>query len=65
MHVIDVVFLLFGCCRDGAVGCGVFCAVYNAVQQIQQDAEVDMFTIVRQLQVRRPEMISTVVSARV
>ncbi|XP_065924737.1 receptor-type tyrosine-protein phosphatase alpha isoform X2 [Magallana gigas] len=46
--------------KDGAVGCGVFCAVYNAVQQIQQDAEVDMFTIVRQLQVRRPEMISTV-----
>uniref|UniRef100_A0A8W8NY22 protein-tyrosine-phosphatase n=1 Tax=Magallana gigas TaxID=29159 RepID=A0A8W8NY22_MAGGI len=45
--------------KDGAVGCGVFCAVYNAVQQIQQDAEVDMFTIVRQLQVRRPEMIST------
>lgn len=46
--------------KDGASCCGVFCAVYNAVQQIQQDHEVDLFTIVRQLQVRRPEMISTV-----
>nr|XP_022312100.1 uncharacterized protein LOC111117327 isoform X1 [Crassostrea virginica] len=46
--------------RDGATGCGVFCAVYNAIQQLQQDEEVDMFTIVRQLQSRRPEMISDI-----
>eukprot|EP00105_Crassostrea_gigas_P011525 XP_011427228.1 PREDICTED: receptor-type tyrosine-protein phosphatase mu [Crassostrea gigas] len=45
--------------RDGATGCGVFCAVYNAIQQLQQDQEVDMFTIVRQLQSRRPEMITS------
>ncbi|XP_078330015.1 receptor-type tyrosine-protein phosphatase alpha-like [Crassostrea virginica] len=44
--------------KDGATGCGVFCAVYNAIQQLQQDEEVDMFTIVRQLQSRRPELIS-------
>nr|XP_022312103.1 receptor-type tyrosine-protein phosphatase U-like [Crassostrea virginica] len=44
--------------KDGATGCGVFCAVYNAIQQLQKDEEVDMFTIVRQLQSRRPEMIS-------
>ena len=47
--------------RDGAKGCGMFCAVYNAIQQLQQDEEVDMFTIVRQLQSRRPEMISDLV----
>ena len=47
--------------RDGVTGCGVFCAVYNAIQQLQQDEEVDMFTIVRQLQSRRPEMISEMV----
>nr|XP_034322333.1 receptor-type tyrosine-protein phosphatase alpha-like [Crassostrea gigas] len=46
--------------RDGASRCGEFCAVYNAIQQLQQDQEVDMFTIVRQLQSRRPEMISHV-----
>ncbi|XP_065938891.1 receptor-type tyrosine-protein phosphatase C [Magallana gigas] len=44
--------------RDGSSRCGEFCAVYNAIQQLQQDQEVDMFTIVRQLQRRRPEMIS-------
>ncbi|XP_056003136.1 receptor-type tyrosine-protein phosphatase epsilon-like isoform X2 [Ostrea edulis] len=46
--------------KDGATGCGVLCAVYNAIQQLQQDDEVDMFTIARQLQIRRPEMISSV-----
>ena len=51
--------------RDGAAGCGVFCAVYNALQQLQQDEEVDLVTIVRQLQIRRPEMIATLVSTRV
>ncbi|XP_061179773.1 receptor-type tyrosine-protein phosphatase epsilon-like isoform X3 [Saccostrea echinata] len=45
--------------KDGATGCGVLCGVYNAVQQLQQDDVVDMFSIVRQLQIRRPEMIST------
>nr|XP_034321726.1 receptor-type tyrosine-protein phosphatase U-like isoform X1 [Crassostrea gigas] len=44
--------------RDGATRCGEFCAVYNAIQQLQQDQEVDMLNIVRQLQSRRPEMIS-------
>ncbi|XP_078336467.1 receptor-type tyrosine-protein phosphatase U-like isoform X1 [Crassostrea virginica] len=43
---------------DGAKGCAVFCAVYNAIQQLQQDGEVDLFTIVRLLQSRCPEMIS-------
>ncbi|XP_061185071.1 receptor-type tyrosine-protein phosphatase alpha-like [Saccostrea echinata] len=43
---------------DGAACCGVFLAVYNAIEQLHQDNEVDMFTIVQQLQYRRPEMIS-------
>ncbi|XP_061180584.1 receptor-type tyrosine-protein phosphatase C-like [Saccostrea echinata] len=45
--------------KDGATGCGMVCAVYNTLQQLQQDDEVDMFSIVRQLQIRRPEMISS------
>ncbi|XP_056003196.1 receptor-type tyrosine-protein phosphatase epsilon-like isoform X2 [Ostrea edulis] len=44
--------------KDGATCCGVFLAVYNAVEQILQDEEADIFTIVQQLQCRRPEMIS-------
>ncbi|XP_056003192.1 receptor-type tyrosine-protein phosphatase mu-like [Ostrea edulis] len=44
--------------KDGATCCGVFLAVYNAVDQILQDDEVDIFTIVQQLQCHRPEMIS-------
>ncbi|XP_062610488.1 receptor-type tyrosine-protein phosphatase alpha-like [Saccostrea cucullata] len=45
--------------KDGATCCGVFIAVYNAIEQLQQDDEVDIFTIVQQIQCRRPEMIST------
>lgn len=45
--------------KDGASGCGLLCASINAIQQLCQDEEVDMFTIVRQLQVRRPEMVAT------
>lgn len=47
---------------DGAILCGVFIAVHNAIQQMQMDDGVDIFTAVRQLQVRRPELCATFVS---
>ncbi|XP_061165603.1 receptor-type tyrosine-protein phosphatase epsilon-like [Saccostrea echinata] len=43
---------------DGASLCGVFCAVYNVIQQINMEDRIDAFTAVRQLQVRRPEFCS-------
>uniref|UniRef100_K1R799 Leukocyte common antigen n=1 Tax=Magallana gigas TaxID=29159 RepID=K1R799_MAGGI len=42
--------------RDGAALCGVFCAVYNLVQQLTMDEEIDVFSVVRLLQTRRPEL---------
>ncbi|XP_078329069.1 uncharacterized protein LOC111113683 [Crassostrea virginica] len=45
--------------KDGASLCGVFCAVFNSVQQINMDDSVDVFTTVRQLQTRRAEFCST------
>lgn len=47
---------------DGATRCGPFCVVYNVLEQISVDREVDVFTTTRQLQVRRPEFVSTLVS---
>nr|XP_022311761.1 receptor-type tyrosine-protein phosphatase epsilon-like [Crassostrea virginica] len=44
---------------DGAARCGPFFVVYNALEQITVDREVDIFTIARQLQVRRTEFVST------
>ncbi|XP_062573671.1 receptor-type tyrosine-protein phosphatase alpha-like [Saccostrea cucullata] len=44
---------------DGATRCGAFCVVYNALEQLSMDQEVDIFTITRQLQIRRPEFVST------
>ncbi|XP_062587740.1 receptor-type tyrosine-protein phosphatase epsilon-like isoform X2 [Saccostrea cucullata] len=43
---------------DGAKRCGQFCVVYNALEQMSMDGEVDIFTITRQLQIRRPEFIN-------
>ncbi|XP_056002717.1 receptor-type tyrosine-protein phosphatase mu-like isoform X2 [Ostrea edulis] len=43
--------------RNGAGPAGIFCAVYNALEQLRRDEEVDMFTIVRQIHTRRPEAI--------
>lgn len=48
--------------RDGATRCGPFFVVYNVLEQISMDREVDIFTAVRQIQIRRPECVSTVVS---
>eukprot|EP00105_Crassostrea_gigas_P028871 XP_011450650.1 PREDICTED: receptor-type tyrosine-protein phosphatase kappa-like [Crassostrea gigas] len=45
--------------KDGASLCGVFCAVFNSIQQITMDNNIDVFTTVRQLQTRRPEFCST------
>ncbi|XP_061170688.1 receptor-type tyrosine-protein phosphatase mu-like [Saccostrea echinata] len=44
---------------DGATRCGAFCVVYNALEQLSMDQEVDIFTITRQLQIRRPEFVSS------
>eukprot|EP00105_Crassostrea_gigas_P002395 XP_011414907.2 PREDICTED: receptor-type tyrosine-protein phosphatase epsilon-like [Crassostrea gigas] len=44
---------------DGAKRCGPFCAVFNALEQMILDEEVDLFTITRQLQTRRPEFLSS------
>ncbi|XP_061170426.1 receptor-type tyrosine-protein phosphatase mu-like [Saccostrea echinata] len=44
--------------KDGAGVTGLFCVLHNALQQLRMDGEVDIFTIVRQLQTRRPEVIN-------
>ncbi|XP_061165612.1 receptor-type tyrosine-protein phosphatase epsilon-like [Saccostrea echinata] len=44
---------------DGASLCSAFCAVHNVMQQINIDGNVDVFTSVRNLQVRRPEFCSS------
>ncbi|XP_078329057.1 receptor-type tyrosine-protein phosphatase alpha-like [Crassostrea virginica] len=46
--------------KDGASLCGVFCAIFNCIQQINMDDSVDVFTTVRQLQTRRPEFCSSI-----
>ena len=40
----------------------MFIAIHNAIQQLRTDSAVDVFTVVRQLQIRRPEFINSLVS---
>ncbi|XP_061180604.1 receptor-type tyrosine-protein phosphatase alpha-like [Saccostrea echinata] len=44
--------------KDGAGPAGIFCVLYNALQQLRMDGEVDVFTTVRQIQSRRPEVLT-------
>ena len=57
-----ILIFLLTLTSDGATRCGPFCVVYNALEQITVDREVDIFTIARQLQVRQPEFLSSLVS---
>ncbi|XP_078330573.1 receptor-type tyrosine-protein phosphatase T-like [Crassostrea virginica] len=47
--------------KDGTEEVGVFCVLHNVLQQLRMDKEVDIFTAVRQIQTRRPEVISKLV----
>ncbi|XP_078321933.1 receptor-type tyrosine-protein phosphatase alpha-like isoform X2 [Crassostrea virginica] len=44
---------------DGAAGCGVFIAAYNATQQVLVEGAVNLFSVVHDIHVRRPEMMTT------
>ncbi|XP_056002510.1 receptor-type tyrosine-protein phosphatase alpha-like [Ostrea edulis] len=44
--------------KNGAGPAGLFCVLHNALQQLRMDGEVDIFTAVKQIQTRRPEIIT-------
>ncbi|XP_071811163.1 uncharacterized protein [Apostichopus japonicus] len=46
-------------CLDGVSQCGMFMAVYNCCTGIIVDKVIDLFTMVRKLRERRPEMVGT------
>lgn len=46
---------------DGAEMCGTFCTVHNVVQQLSLDGHLDVFSTIRQLQIRRPELCFSMV----
>nr|XP_022310653.1 receptor-type tyrosine-protein phosphatase alpha-like isoform X2 [Crassostrea virginica] len=44
--------------KNGASPAGIFCVLHNVLQQLRMDKEVDIFTAVRQIQTRIPEVIT-------
>ncbi|KAJ8298905.1 hypothetical protein KUTeg_022965 [Tegillarca granosa] len=47
-------------CMDGAKCCGLFCALFNTIQKLRYEDNVDLYQTVKQLQVRRPEFFSSI-----
>ena len=48
--------------RDGATCSGLFIAISNLIDQLQQEEELDICNAVRQIQIRRPQCIKDKVS---
>lgn len=57
-------FNLFASWSDGAGPAGIFCVLHNALQQLRINGEVDIFTTVRQIQIRRTEVITKMVKQK-
>ncbi|KAL5022770.1 hypothetical protein ScPMuIL_001925 [Solemya velum] len=46
-------------CMNGITGCGVYCAVSNLIERIKVNQEVDVFQVIREIQIRSPQMIQS------
>lgn len=49
-------------CSDGCSKSGLFVALRLVLEKMQMDDEVDMFQVVRAIQIRRPEFLPEFVS---
>ena len=59
----DLFFLLMTYfCRNGCTRSGILVAISLVIEQKELDEEVDIFQVVRRIQTRRPELVSSVVS---
>ncbi|PIK54111.1 putative receptor-type tyrosine-protein phosphatase mu-like [Apostichopus japonicus] len=46
-------------CRNGIGRSGIFIAVYNAIEEVKEKEETNLFTIVSELRKRRPMMVDS------
>jgi hypothetical protein len=56
---------MFCIIRDGCMRSGVFAALSLVLEKIEIDDEVDIFQVVRTIQIRRPEFFPNFVSLSV
>ena len=42
----------------------MYCAVYSAIEQMEEDDEIDIGNIIKRMRGRRPELIQTFVSVK-
>ena len=45
------------CPRCGEMRCGMFCCLANVWEKINEEQEVDVFNVVRQIRMNRPEFV--------
>lgn len=46
-------------CSDGATECGLLCVLCNVMERLQVDGDIDIISTARQLQIRRPQCLSS------
>ncbi|KAL5022623.1 hypothetical protein ScPMuIL_001778 [Solemya velum] len=46
-------------CMDGVLCCGLYCAISKVIQLTRVDQEVDVFQVVREMQICRPEFLQS------
>jgi len=63
-HILAYFFILFMIYfyRDGCTSSGLCVVTSLVIEQKELDEEVDIFQVVRRIQTRRPELLSSVVS---
>jgi hypothetical protein len=62
-HILWLFFLIMiYFCRNGCTRSGLLVAISLVIEQKELDEEVDIFQVVRRIQTRRPELLSSVVS---
>ena len=62
VYFMIIFLLMIYFCRNGCTRSGLLVAISLVIEQKEIDEEVDIFQVVRRIQTRRPELLSSVVS---
>lgn len=62
-HRFDIILCdMVSFSRDGAKCSGLFCALSLVLDRVKLEGRIDVFHTVRKLQIRRPQIVQSIVS---
>lgn len=60
-----IVYIFISIIRDGQRATALFIVLYNVLQQLRLDKEIDVLTAVRRIQSRNPNVFTTLVNKKI